>query len=92
MIEVLLCLNMLMFGGFKERKQAEHHLKLSLNFESARFLYKKYKKDPEMALTLKEVAYYRYCLETRGRFFGGYDSESSQELQDYNFKMDMKED
>lgn len=94
MINILLCLTFLMFGNYKERVAAKHNLTLMLDFKTAKELHYKYKKDPEMALTLKDIAYTKYCEETRSKFFGeySYDKEQSKELQDWNFKQDFKEE
>lgn len=93
MIKVLLCLYFLMTGDYKEREKAKHGLNLMLDYKTAKELHYKYIDDPEMAITLKEIAYSKYCDETRDKYLSGYTYEKDQgkALQDYNFNYDFKE-
>tara|TARA_R110002020_G_scaffold213427_1_gene420284 strand:- start:74039 stop:74320 length:282 start_codon:yes stop_codon:yes gene_type:complete len=76
MLKTLVLLAFLQTGDYKERKQAEHHLKLSpITFEVCKSVSHALK-DPEVDMRLKRVARNAWNHETREKYKSDYYSET----------------
>ena len=95
--EFILTLSMVLSlgtGDYEERKLNNHNLLTSKVSYRQLYLVKDFIVDPEVKIRLREVAYYKWCIETDGKYrdvdYYGSSGTVNGKLQDKDFKEEWK--
>ena len=80
-------------GNFKEREAYTHKLKNStISFQEVKQVYR-IVDDPETKIRLKEIAYFKYCIETDNKYrvidYYQNNTKVDRELQKKDFLWDL---
>lgn len=94
MILQLLLISAIAVGPYKTREQAQHYLTiLPGKFETYKVLYLK-ETDPEIKFRLKEIAYFKWCVETDQKFrdYDYYEDHAkiNVKLQEEQFEKEIR--
>ena len=94
-LEIILSLQLLVSPSYKERRAGLHALKqnpcVTFQFIKQTKSGTLYKTDPEFSLSVQEIAYHKYCLESKEKFEGFDPEEIESELRK-NFNYDWNEE
>jgi hypothetical protein len=97
MSEFIITLAMAMLlsvGDYNEREAYTHRLKLSSVSFAQLHMVRGYIDDPETCIRLKDVAYYKWCIETDDKYrdadYYGADATVNVALQLEHFKKEWK--
>lgn len=88
MLKILILISLLQSGSYKERKQAEHELMLSvIPYATCKHIYNACT-DPEVRYRIKRVGKHKWRIETREKYT--MCDSLREDLQDKDFKEDWE--